>query len=166
MGADLARQALGAYWNDGPARRGRDPSNIPNVTETGAESNPRRASIVAWLALLCLRGVLLWMVILLAVLAWLAVSVRLQRRGVKLGQFLGWADLKLMAFLEWTILRPLFRSPIQWTPVRVMPEVAHRVGALDLASDAESCRQRDRDCWLAGFWPYEAARQRQTIPEI
>ena len=133
MGADLARQALGAYWNDGPARRGRDPSNIPNVTETGAESNPRRASIVAWLALLCLRGVLLWMVILLAVLAWLAVSVRLQRRGVKLGQFLGWSDLNLMAFLERTILRPLFCSPIQWTPMRVMPEVAHRVGALDLA---------------------------------
>jgi hypothetical protein len=122
-----------AYWNDGPERRGRDPSNIRNVTETGAESNPRRASIVARLALLCLRGVLLWIVIPLAVLAWLPVSVRLRRRGVKLGQFLGWADLNLMAFLERTILRPLFRSPIQWTPMRVMPEVTHRVGALDLA---------------------------------
>ena len=89
--------------------------------------------MVAGLALLCLRGVLLWIVIPLAVLAWIPVSARLRRRGVKLGQFLGWADLNLMAFLERTILRPLFRFPIQWTPMRVMPEVTHRVGALDLA---------------------------------
>lgn len=103
------------------------------MTATGANSNPRRVSIIAGLALLCLRGVLLWIVIPLAALAWLPVSVRLRRRGVKLGQFLGWIDLNLVAFLERTILRPLFCSPIQWTPTRAMPEVTHRVGALDLA---------------------------------
>jgi hypothetical protein len=115
------------------SRRGRDPSKIPNVTATGTESNPRRVPIIAGLALLCLRGVLLWIVIPLAALAWLPAAVRLRRRGVKLGQFLGWVDLNLVAFLERTILRPLFRSPVKWTSMRAMPEVTHRVGALDLA---------------------------------
>lgn len=103
------------------------------MTATGAESDAKRVSIVAGLALLCLRGALLWVVIPLAALAWLPVSVRLRRRGVKLGQFLGWVDLNLVALLERTILRPLLRPPVQWTPTRAMPEVTHRVGALDLA---------------------------------
>ena len=132
-GAGLARQVLGTFRKDGPERRRRDLSKIPTVTATGAESNPKRVSIIAGLALLCLRGLLLWIVIPLAALAWLPVSVRLRRRGVKLGQFLGWVDLNLVAFLERTILRSFFRSPIQWTPTRVMPEVTYRVGALDLA---------------------------------
>lgn len=55
------------------------------------------------------------------------------RVSIVAGLALGWVDLNLVALLERTILRPLFRSPIQWTPRRAMPEVTHRVGALDLA---------------------------------
>ncbi len=103
------------------------------MTTTGSEPNLKRVSIIAGLALLCLRGVLLWVIIPVATLVWLPASVWLRRRGVKLGQFLGWVDLNLIAFLERTILRPLFRSAIPWTPPRAMREVTHRVDAFDLA---------------------------------
>lgn len=114
-------------------RRRHNQRKIPNVTATGAQPQSRLFAIIAGLALLCVRGVLLWIIIPLAALAWLPVAVWLRRRGVKFRQFLGWVDLNLIAFLERTVLRPLFRSPIQWTPARAMPEVTHRVDALDLA---------------------------------
>jgi hypothetical protein len=79
------------------------------------------------------RGVLLWLVIPVVAVCWLPLAFPLRRRGVTFGRFLGWVDLNLVAALQRSILRPLFRRPIRWTPVRAMPDVTHRVRWLDPA---------------------------------
>ena len=79
-----------------------------------------------------MRGVLLWVVIPLAFCAWIPAAFWLRPRGIGFGQFLGWADLNLVALLGRVILRPLFHSPPPWVPAREMPQVTHRVTALDL----------------------------------
>ncbi len=43
------------------------------------------------------------------------------------GQFLGWVDLNFIAALQRSLLRPLFRRNLPWTPVRGMRDVTHRV---------------------------------------
>lgn len=93
----------------------------------------QRESRIASLALLSLRGVLLWLLVPVVAMCWLALAFPLRRKRVTFGRFLGWADLNLVAALEHSILRPLFRQPIQWTPARAMPDVTHRVGWLDPA---------------------------------
>lgn len=87
--------------------------------------------MLAGITLLLLRGILLWLVVPITVLVWVPTSLRLHRRGVTLGQFLGWVDLNLIALLAHTLLRPLFRDPPPWVPVVEMPGVTHRVGLLD-----------------------------------
>jgi hypothetical protein len=46
------------------------------------------------------RGVLLWLVVPAAFCAWLVIGVHLRRRGISLPQFVGWADLNLIAGLQ------------------------------------------------------------------
>lgn len=94
------------------------------------ELRSRRVSALAGLTLLAIRGVLLWVVIPLTMLCWLPASFWLRRRDVHLGQFLGWVDINLVACLERTALRPLFRAPVAWVPARSMPQVTHRVDVL------------------------------------
>ena len=67
--------------------------------------------MAAGVAVLLVRGVLLWVVVPLAVASWLLLAIVLRRRGVTLGKFLGWVDLNLVAFLGRTILRPIVRAP-------------------------------------------------------
>lgn len=90
-------------------------------------------SVGAAVILLAIRGVLLWIVVPMGVLAWLFLGVVLSRRGVTLGQLLGWLDLNLLAVIERTVLRPWVRSPLSWTPAAELPKVKHRVRALDAA---------------------------------
>jgi hypothetical protein len=93
----------------------------------------RQTSVPAGVALLLVRGVLLWIVVPLAFVCWLLLAIPLRRRGVTLGKFLGWVDLNLVAFLGRTILRPIVRRPLNWVPVSEMPEVRHRLRAQDPA---------------------------------
>ena len=89
----------------------------------------RSASPVAWVILLTLRGLLLWIVIPLGTLAWL-VSVAFTRRS--LAVFLRWSDANMVSVLESTILRPLFPQPVRWFTLREAADVRYRVRASDL----------------------------------
>jgi hypothetical protein len=84
-------------------------------------------------ALLLVRGILLWIVVPLAFVCWLLLAIPLHRRGVTFGKFLGWVDLNLVAFLGRTILRPIVRTPLNWVPASEMPEVKHRLRSHDPA---------------------------------
>lgn len=97
------------------------------VGAMGNEPGSRPISPVAGIALLAIRGILLWIVVPLAICTWLPASFWLRRRGVNLDQFLGWVDLNFVACLQRTVLRPFFSSPIGWVPARLMPEVTHRL---------------------------------------
>lgn len=83
------------------------------------------------LLLLLIRGVLLWLVVPASLLWWVFAWPFLRRRQVRLSQLLGWVDLNLVAAIECTLLRPLVRSRLAWTPVSAMPTVKHRIGFLD-----------------------------------
>jgi hypothetical protein len=88
-------------------------------------------SVWAGCLLLALRGVLLWIVVPIGIVVWLFLGVILRRRGVTLGQFLGWLDLNLVSVIERTVLRPWVRSPLSWTSAAELPKVTHRVRPLD-----------------------------------
>jgi hypothetical protein len=103
------------------------------VSVANVVTDRQKESWIAGLTLLSLRGVLLWLLVPLVAMCWLPLAFPLRRKGVTFGRFLGWADLNLVAALERSILRPLVRQPIQWTPARAMLEVTHRVGWLDPA---------------------------------
>jgi hypothetical protein len=96
-------------------------------------TEPRRNSLVGGFAALLIRGVLLWVLLPIAMLGWFIVRVIGRGRGVTLGQFIGWCDINLMAGIQRSVLRPLFRWPVAWVPVGAMPQVAHRVRLLDPA---------------------------------
>jgi hypothetical protein len=93
----------------------------------------RQTSVPAGVALLLVRGVLLWIVVPPAFVCWLVLAIPLRRRGVTLGKFLGWVDLNLVAFLGRTILRPIVRTPLPWVPAGEMAEVEHRLRSTDPA---------------------------------
>lgn len=98
-----------------------------------ASYGERRNSVVAGLLLLLLRGILLWVVVPLSVCVWPFVYIPLRRSRVRLGQFLGWVDLNLMAALSQIVLRPLFRDPVPWVAWGEMAGVTHRVRLIDAA---------------------------------
>lgn len=95
-----------------------------------AQSN-KRLSVAAGLGLLTIRGVLLWVVVPLSLVIWIVILPIFNRRGIKLGQFLGWIDLNLCALIEHTILRPLISSPVEWVIMEKMSSITHRIGKLD-----------------------------------
>jgi hypothetical protein len=95
-----------------------DPSGAPKM-------NP-----VNGLALLFVRGVLLWLLVPLAVIAWPVALMASPDRKPALGAFIGWADLNLIAALQRI---PLARNALRWTPFKEAVSVTHRVGVLDPA---------------------------------
>jgi hypothetical protein len=88
-------------------------------------------SVVGGLAVLVVRGILLWLVVPVAAVVWPVAVLFLRRRGITFGRFLGWVDLNLIACLQRTILRPLVRTPLAWVPARDMAEVTHRLRGID-----------------------------------
>lgn len=91
------------------------------------QSEPAQLSVIVSVLLLAVRGLILWLVIPLTLLWWLLTWSILQKRNVSLAQLLGWVDLNLVAAIERSILRPLIRLPLPWTPVKALPDVSHRI---------------------------------------
>ncbi len=87
--------------------------------------------MVRGLLLLALRGVLLWLVVPLAVLTWILLWPMMQRRNVRIGSLIGWADLNLIAALQRSLFRFGTKDPLPWTPWAKLPEVTHRVRSID-----------------------------------
>lgn len=93
----------------------------------------RQLPFVAGLVLLLIRGALLWLVVPVAVVAWIVGWPFFRYRKVRCAQLLGWADLNLIAAIEHTLLRPLIRSRLPWIPPSAMSTVSHRIGLADPA---------------------------------
>jgi hypothetical protein len=83
------------------------------------------------MVLLLVRGVLLWVVVPLGVLAWPVVALSFRRRGLCLGEFLGWLDLNLTSAIQRSVVRPFFDAPIPWTPFSEAAGLTHRIRLLD-----------------------------------
>lgn len=80
------------------------------------------------IVLLGLRGILLWIVVPLAAVAWLVLG---PSTGASLGACVGWFDLNLMALLQRGILRFALREPTaSWVPLARMRTTEHRVTIL------------------------------------
>jgi hypothetical protein len=94
-----------------------------------AGSVPRR--IVGKLVLLAVRGLLLWLIVPPALLLWPFLVVPLRKRGVRLGQFLGWLDLNLISAIQRSLGQPFFDTPIPWTPLSAAAGLSHRIHMLD-----------------------------------
>ncbi len=92
-----------------------------------------RNSAIGGVLVLASRGLLLWVVVPVASVVWLAVALPLRKRGVTFFQYLGWVDLNLIAFLQRGPLRPLVRRPASFVPSIDMPSVAHRLRTADPA---------------------------------
>jgi hypothetical protein len=96
---------------------------------SAAGSIPRR--FVGTLVLLAVRGLLLWLIVPPALLLWPFLVVPLRKRGVSLGQFLGWLDLNLISAIQRSLGQRFFETPIPWTPFRAAAGLSHRVHMLD-----------------------------------
>jgi hypothetical protein len=88
-------------------------------------------NVVSGLLLLLVRGVLLWLVVPLAVVAWILLWPLMRRRNVRVGSLVGWADLNLIAALQRSLCRFGTKNPLSWTPWVELPEVTHRVRLTD-----------------------------------
>ncbi|WP_426573838.1 hypothetical protein [Aquihabitans sp. McL0605] len=123
-------------WAISAAERNRRPS-IPTAMQDDDEaatwSAPDRdqKSIPVGLLLLFLRGALLWLVVPVGWIWWLAAWRSFRRQGIQPGQLVGWMDLNLISAIERTVLRPVVPSPLPWTPFDALPRSAHRVGLND-----------------------------------
>ncbi|GAA1822512.1 hypothetical protein [Agromyces salentinus] len=84
---------------------------------------------VAALALLVLRGLLLWILIPLGFVLWLVIFGWSARVG--LGTFLGWLDLNLTAALQRALGLPVrgkgSKRSAEFVPMRLMQSVKHRI---------------------------------------
>jgi hypothetical protein len=65
--------------------------------------------------------------------AWLLGYPWFHVRRIGLGKFLGWLDLNLLAGLERSILRPLFRYRLPGIGLAAMADVTHRIGRDEFA---------------------------------
>lgn len=83
---------------------------------TGVRPKPQLSSAPA-LALLFIRGFLIWFVVPIAVVVDLTSFARF-RGASSMGQYLGWVDLNLIALIERTVLRPVVREPMKWASKR------------------------------------------------
>ena len=98
-----------------------------------AGSNEPDMGLITGLVMLCVRGVLLWLVIPLTVLAWILGLPFWRKQGATIEQLIGWADLNLIACLQRGPLRLSVRNPLHWTPVSEVSRVDHRVSFVDPA---------------------------------
>jgi hypothetical protein len=103
------------------------------VVDQGQEDAIPRASGLAWVALLLVRGALLWIVVPVTALGWAVSFAWLWGSGITLAKALGWSDLNLIAAIQRTSLRPWFRRRQAWVPVGDIPTVEHRLSWLDPA---------------------------------
>lgn len=92
-----------------------------------APETQRRNSIVGGLLVLLARGVLLWLVVPFAALAWVLICTRARKSGATFGHYLGWVDVNLISALQRSIFRPLVRFPTPWVPFAEMGSVDHRL---------------------------------------
>lgn len=90
---------------------------------------------IGFLALIVLRGFLLWLLWPTALLVWLARSpwAALRRRRVRLRQVAGWLDLNLVAFLEAGLLRPFFIERQTFVPWSEAKDLTNYPNLLDMA---------------------------------
>ena len=86
-----------------------------------------RMNPVSGLLLLFVRGVLLWLVVPVCVVAWLVLWPLMRRRNVRVGSLVGWADLNLIAALQRSLCRFGTKDPLNWTPWVELPLVTHRI---------------------------------------
>jgi len=93
----------------------------------------QRQGWTAGLLVLVVRGVLSWLVVPIALVAWPVVHLRQHTTGVTLGQYLGWIDLNLIACVQRVATPLLVRKPIPWTPSADISKVTHRLRATDPA---------------------------------
>lgn len=81
------------------------------------------------LALLLVRGLLLWILIPIGFVLWLLVFGWIARVGI--GAFLGWLDLNLLAALQRVLTHPvsgqLPMPRVEFVPVQRVQSVRHRV---------------------------------------
>ena len=88
-------------------------------------------STVSKLLLLVIRNFLLWIVVPLASIVWVALAWPLHRREISFAQYLGWVDLNVIASLQRGVLRPLTKRRLPFVPPRQMASVTHRIKAAD-----------------------------------
>lgn len=86
---------------------------------------------VGGVALLIVRGVLLWIVVPIGLAWWLAAWPWFRSHRVRLGQVLGWLDLNLIAAMSRTVFRPLLRQPTRYWTAGELPRVTHRTSVVD-----------------------------------
>lgn len=81
------------------------------------------------IALLLVRGLLLWIMIPIGIMLWLLIFGWSARVG--LGTFLGWLDLNLVAALQRVLLHPVggqsSMQKVEFVPVRQVQAVSHRL---------------------------------------
>jgi hypothetical protein len=99
----------------------------------GMQRSQARLTIFTGLILLGIRGVALWLVVPVSLIAWPCLWPILRRRNIQLSQFLGWVDLNLISAIEHSVLRPLIEVPLPWTSTHELPNVTHRIGISDPA---------------------------------
>jgi hypothetical protein len=103
------------------------------IESTDSRPSAKVVGVIPGLALLVLHGILLWIVIPLGFLAWVLLRPWQHVHRFTLGQFLGWVDNNVIAALERSVLRPLFRkSPQPWIRAGDIERVQHRIGKFDL----------------------------------
>lgn len=91
------------------------------------------SGFLASMLLLTVHGVLLWVVIPMGCVAWVLGAPWLHKRRIKIGQFLGWIDINLIALIQHSLLRPFYRNvALPWLSARKISKVVHRLGLMDL----------------------------------
>src|ERR1700682_1691529 len=94
-----------------------------------------RVEAVAVLALLLVRGVLLWLVVPLAFCFWLLLTparALFRRRYVGVGRVIGWFDLNLVALIGQVLIRPFGRR-VDFTAWSAISSIDPRVRLIDPA---------------------------------
>jgi len=107
--------------------------SVPVSLPTGdpGTSPTMRAPYIFGVPFLLARGLLLWLVVPVTLALWLVGVWHWRRRGVHLGELLGWADLNLIAGLQRSVLRPVVRQPLGWITLGGATGVTHRIGIAD-----------------------------------
>ncbi|MFF2271260.1 hypothetical protein ACFVTX_03250 [Agromyces sp. NPDC058136] len=82
------------------------------------------------LVMLLVRGLLLWVVIPLAAVSWVALG---PITTASLGACIGWFDLNLYVLLQRVVVRPLTQeAALAWVPLAEMKTTEHRITLLGI----------------------------------